>query len=72
MREIEQEPLLLNFLARNADGDKDGKVELRYERWANNNKLTELLKAGEGEDYRLGNVDVRKLLYVSPGVRGVD
>ncbi len=69
MGEIQRKPCLLNDLSKNSERNEKVEIDSRYERWANeSSKLTELLKAGEGEDYSLTNVNIERLLEVSPAV----
>ena len=72
MREIEQEPNLLYYLAGKAEKNNDIKDDPLYDRWVKDSKLTKLLKVNvnKGEDgaYSLKDVNVKILLDVSPGV----
>lgn len=64
MREIENYPELLKKLANKAEGDLYA-IEPPYKKWSDDEKLTELLKAGDGENYSLKSVNIAKLLEVT-------
>jgi len=89
IRDIERRPALLEELVEEAEGRTEGEANekkkpkangLYFERWSDNEKLMELLKAGcENEkdadkcrSFSLKGLDVKKLLQVAPRVMSVE
>ena len=86
IRDIERKPALLEELVEEAEGQAEGKANekkkkpkengLYFERWADDEKLMELMKAGCENDkdaekcrrFSLKGLDVKKLLRVAPRV----